>query len=47
MATKPVLTRVNTPPVQYENLSPEMKAWISDLVDTLNQMMQDIEDSLP
>ena len=47
LATKPDLTRVDIPPIDYQEFSPEMQLWLSNLVDTLNQMMTDIENSLP
>jgi len=47
VATKPVLSRLDPPPVDYSTLSPEMKRWLSYVTDIINQAFQDIEDSLP
>lgn len=47
MATKPKLQRLSPPPHMYDELSDELKRWLSNIVDQLNTMMQQIEDSLP
>jgi hypothetical protein len=47
VATKPELPRIDPPPVDYSDLSPEMKRWLSDVTDIINQAFKQIEDSLP
>ena len=48
MAIKPgTLPRIDTPPVDYDKLSNEMERWLTDIADTLNQAMTQIETLLP
>jgi hypothetical protein len=47
VATKPELLRLDPPPVEYSDFSPEMKRWLSDVTDIINQSFKLIEDSLP
>lgn len=41
-----VLDKVNTAPIQNDDFSYEFKQWVSNTIDTLNEVISDIEDLL-
>lgn len=40
------LDRIDTPPIQYDKLSPELERWFTVITDILNYNIQLIEDEL-
>ena len=40
------LNRLDTPPVEYDQLSPELKRWFAVVTDIINDDLQLIEDEL-
>jgi len=43
VALAKVLPRIDPPPLEDAELSDDLKRWLANLVDTLNQLISDIE----
>ena len=41
-----VLDRLDTPPIEYDDLSPELERWFTVVTDNINYNIQLIEDEL-